>query len=63
MKTNKLAYLLTIKNKSKDNIDYIVLVDDIKELNTKQFIQFAKIIGIDLFRMRFYYQMILILNQ
>lgn len=63
MKTNKLAYLLTIKNKSKDNIDYIVLVDDIKELNTKQFIQFAKIIELICSGCQFYYQMILILNQ
>ena len=51
MKTNKLAYLLTLQNKSKDNIDYIVLVDDLKELNTEQFSQFAKIVGIDLFNM------------
>lgn len=51
MKTNKLAYLLTLQKKSKDNIDYIVLVDDLKELNTEQFNNFAKIIGIDLFNM------------
>ena len=51
MKTNKLAYLLTLQKKSKDNIDYIVLVDDLKELNTEQFSQFTKIVGIDLFNM------------
>lgn len=51
MKTNKLAYLLTLQKKSKDNIDYIVLVDDLKELNMEQFSQFAKIVGIDLFNM------------
>ena len=51
MKTNKVAYLLTLKNKSKDNIDYIVLVDDLKELNIEQLNNFAKIVGIDLFNM------------
>lgn len=49
MKTNKVAYLLTLKNKSKDNIDYIVLVDDLKKLNIEQLNNFAKIVGIDLF--------------
>lgn len=51
MKSDKIAYLLTIAQTSRDEISYIIVTDNLKNFNFEQIRYRGKVVGIDLFNM------------